>query len=491
MEEKWVVIQDKFDERTYRELLEQAPRLKKCEEQGEESKLDGWRHVQQDVWASLFKADPKKLDPVPEHLSLGAEVLAQAENCAEWRNLRENCKLDEFSAAIGTIAVAEKLAVPEEAAKAHQTVQHLMERITSLRDRADTYKEIAEGGGKRGSVAAKKSRALADKAEEYEAMLPEAVKALKDAAKAASDGIRQSLRVAASEANRDIERAKTYCEVYGSEPGQLQHLPLREKLLLASRIKDSPKLAAIAEKAGRFQRLALHKRETRTKHGVDEIVDIECGSNLGKVLPSELALLADDVTEDYFIKKLAEGQLLQYKMEGAEKAGKGPIVVCLDNSGSMQGDKETWAKAFALGLLQIAKKEGRDFAVINFSGRGSCRVHLNIIGPALEEFLGGGTDFEEPIEQAIKVISGDDYYNMTTKAFEKADIVLVTDGECSVSDNWLRWFRQMKDLRGFALFGVSIMCYNTATLDKLTDEPAVRIEDIARDAAAVEIYGKV
>jgi Mg-chelatase subunit ChlD len=59
--------------------------------------------------------------------------------------------------------------------------------------------------------------------------------------------------------------------------------------------------------------------------------------------------------------------LMQFKLEGKEKEGKGPLIVCIDNSGSMAGEREEWAKGFALGLLTIAKKQKREFCIIHFS----------------------------------------------------------------------------------------------------------------------------
>ncbi len=45
---------------------------------------------------------------------------------------------------------------------------------------------------------------------------------------------------------------------------------------------------------------------------------------------------------------------------------------------------------------------------------------------AAETFLGGGTNFERPIREAIRL--------MESEGFEKADVVFITDGECALSD---------------------------------------------------------
>ena len=43
-----------------------------------------------------------------------------------------------------------------------------------------------------------------------------------------------------------------------------------------------------------------------------------------------------------------------------------------------------------------------------------------------ETFLGGGTNFERPVREAIRL--------MDTEGFEKADMVFITDAECELSD---------------------------------------------------------
>src|SRR5207249_4537867 len=47
--------------------------------------------------------------------------------------------------------------------------------------------------------------------------------------------------------------------------------------------------------------------------------------------------------------------------------GRGPMIVCLDGSGSMEGEKEIWSKAVALTLLEIARRQRRLFRFICFS----------------------------------------------------------------------------------------------------------------------------
>jgi uncharacterized protein with von Willebrand factor type A (vWA) domain len=60
---------------------------------------------------------------------------------------------------------------------------------------------------------------------------------------------------------------------------------------------------------------------------------------------------------------------MKYELKGTEKQAKCPVVVCVDNSGSMSGDRETWSKAVALALLEIATMQKRGFVCIHFGGQ--------------------------------------------------------------------------------------------------------------------------
>src|SRR5947209_10328204 len=57
---------------------------------------------------------------------------------------------------------------------------------------------------------------------------------------------------------------------------------------------DNPKLRAIAERFGRFSPDIRFLRAKRVVGGNDEIVDVEFGDNLSRILPQELMLLTSD-----------------------------------------------------------------------------------------------------------------------------------------------------------------------------------------------------
>ena len=52
---------------------------------------------------------------------------------------------------------------------------------------------------------------------------------------------------------------------------------------------------------------------------------------------------------------------------------RGPILLCVDTSGSMRGARETVAKALALECMRAAKEQERDCYVFAFAGPAEVR----------------------------------------------------------------------------------------------------------------------
>lgn len=175
-----------------------------------------------------------------------------------------------------------------------------------------------------------------------------------------------------------------------------------------------------------------------------QICDIGIGNEISSVLPSELALYKHPATKNLFKLKFVQKQLLQYKyenivqskksvteMEKVQKAKreekKGPILLCVDTSGSMQGTPEQVAKMVAFALTKIALKEERQCFLISFS-TGIATMDLTEFKGAngitkLLEFLQisfhGGTDAGPALAHAVEKLG--------TEAWQDADVLMISD----------------------------------------------------------------
>ena len=158
----------------------------------------------------------------------------------------------------------------------------------------------------------------------------------------------------------------------------------------------------------------------------------------------------------------------------------------------MAGEKEIWSKAVALTLLEIARRQRRLFRFVCFSSAETPLYTIDLNPHAHHEvqedraldvaeyFPGGGTDFEMPLDAAVATLA--------EARYRRGDVVLITDGECQVSPEWLERFRRDKKRLGFSLFSVLIDVgpASAATLAEMSD----RVSSISKlnDAAARDLF---
>ncbi|KAI8470513.1 MAG: hypothetical protein J3K34DRAFT_454053 [Monoraphidium minutum] len=117
------------------------------------------------------------------------------------------------------------------------------------------------------------------------------------------------------------------------------------------------------------------------------------------------------------------------RMEIRPAAELGPIILCLDTSGSMRGAREVVAKALALECMRGAHRQQRPCYLYAFSGPDQVQelelsVDLKSLNKLLE-FLAcdfhGGTDVDKPLQLSLDRLKKAEWC--------QADILMVTDGE--------------------------------------------------------------
>jgi uncharacterized protein with von Willebrand factor type A (vWA) domain len=265
--------------------------------------------------------------------------------------------------------------------------------------------------------------------------------------------------VAVQAAKEKAEEIQNIIGAWSDEPGNLSRCSLNAELL--NRVRKSQKLLEISKYLGRFREIFAQGKKNAYSYGRGETYSVELGNNLSRTLTSELAMLSAPETLPLFLRKYQNKQLKQYRRREAIMKGMGNIICCLDESGSTEGDAAAWGKAVAMTLLEIASDGDRRFALIHFSSRNRVQTDLFLPGKytpedkmnAAETFLNGGTNFETPMTEALRL--------MEEQGFENADIVFITDGECALSESFTTKLRQQQAERRFKVTGI--------LLDKGTD----------------------
>ncbi len=246
------------------------------------------------------------------------------------------------------------------------------------------------------------------------------------------------------------------------------------KAQIAAKLLSDKKLRMIAELAGRMADIAWQVQNSKTPDPTDELTDIRTGRDFAHMLSGEMIYMDDPDLEDIFLYKAANNLIQSYQIIGYSPQGKGPIVVMIDNSGSMSGTPEEWSKAVMLALRMIAEKQKRDFYVIHFDSAVQKEYEFlkGVASPgkmleAVEFFSGGGTNFEPPMRAAMK--------KMRESRYKRADAIFVTDGLCGIRDEecaeWNR-IRQQAGMHSYCIL-IGDDRWGRGVMEKLTDKMMV------------------
>ena len=241
---------------------------------------------------------------------------------------------------------------------------------------------------------------------------------------------------------------------WGLDGSGLQQMPLGERIELARQLL-SPRFKKIAALIGRMRNLARSKQGGSLKHLRDEYHSITMGDDLGRILPVELAALSDPLRRLDFGRRLMEHKLLEYEVRPVQREGKGPVICLIDASGSMSGAKMEWASAVGLALMDSARRQKRDFAAIYFDTQILAEFRFERGKAPPEEIFrfatvgaNGGTNYEVPLSWALEVQGESKYRN--------ADIVMISDGECAVDEEFYKRLMTAKKERGLCIMSILI-----------------------------------
>lgn len=199
------------------------------------------------------------------------------------------------------------------------------------------------------------------------------------------------------------------------------------------RIKNDPKLRKIMELAGKYRRLARAKQRRKYMHGYDDMVGVELAGEIGRALPVELGRLGMEEFELDSLRRIVERQVQCREHHSVDGMGKGPIVVTVDESGSMSGDKVMNAKAFALAIAWVAGHQKRWCCLVGYSGNDRGKHNTIVLKPGkwneealmdwLVHFYSGGSGNDIPTKEMP------DIWHLVKPPKGKTDIIMVTDAE--------------------------------------------------------------
>ena len=298
--------------------------------------------------------------------------------------------------------------------------------------------------------------------------------------------------------------------------GQLSRREWAEAQRISEKLKALPELAALIRRLGRAERaaraqalpprpkespaqrqLGVKAIETRLPGAPGELRGIRHSDRIEGMLGSEAAMLLHPVLHKLWRARRAEARLLTYDSEAVlidwrpdasapprhalappepQALERGPIIVCIDTSGSMRGAPETIAKAVVLQALRTAHAERRGCLLIAFGGpdeiierdlaaahhpthdRSGLAALLDLMGQSFD----GGTDAQGPIERAIERVH--------QARWASADLLIVSDGEFGCTPAMLARLDDARAQLGLRVQGVLVGDRETMGLMEVADD---------------------
>lgn len=272
------------------------------------------------------------------------------------------------------------------------------------------------------------------------------------------------------------------CPGAGFSYADLQAAGGEDFTALAQALRGNTVIQELARKMGRAYISEQHKKQTRIPQASrSEVHGTHRSDDVMRLLPSELLNLEDEALENLFYARLLEKQLQTYELQGttlipgetteAQRKRTGPVVACLDTSGSMGGTPLLKAKALLLAIANILRQEERSLHVLLFGAADEIREfaledpqHSAGLLHFLRQGFGGGTNFEAPLARAMQIIE-------QHPAYEKADVLMISDGDCQLSDHFCQHLHQRKAALDCMVY--SVLCDGQRVADGFSDEVAV------------------
>ena len=243
----------------------------------------------------------------------------------------------------------------------------------------------------------------------------------------------------------------------------------RENRFLRSIPKDLLKLAKLIGRSGSVDFKPSGHFPTAAK---SDITGITIGDNLSSLLPSETALLSCPATQPTFYHNHVEKRLQIFASASSGNAPvthqDGPVIICLDTSGSMRGEKVEIACNLTMAITIIAQRRKRDVLVVKYSDWHFLLkvTKLSRQREDLEKFLssyqGRGNAENELFRWLFKDILPNE------KAFYTADILCITDfGWTPLNDYTIKLIESFKR-KGMIFYGLNVLGFEKWSFDSMT-----------------------
>lgn len=434
-----------------------------------------------DTLLALFKVNPQLRDPKamrPSYL-INHAVSGELMKLKEYEKARTSSVGDPVATGLAAATLEPDLEVifdrMKKAKEMAEKIEEMMLEAESYADRIDELLEKVQDDDDKFSDEESSIEEMQAALEALKSQIAESSQDLEKEIDGQMGTIQNSLRSGLNDVNDSNEALQKF-EHWGFSPGSIAKLDSSARIKLAKKLQTA-QFKRMADVIGRMQNMAMSVQYNNTKHSSDEMYQVTLGNDLTRMVPSELIYFDDDVLIYDWLHRYAERMLVQYELRGRERVNRGGIIVALDSSTSMRGERSVWAKGIALALLRIAKSQQRPMEVIEFAGPGNfIHVTFDTTSPTIkatfrhstglvEEYEGtdavieyaetglyGGTCFYTPFNLALETLKKE----FAETGAVRGDIVFLTDGQATLDTSFITRFKSEQERLRFNVYGIAI-----------------------------------
>ena len=273
--------------------------------------------------------------------------------------------------------------------------------------------------------------------------------------------LRSTVRASISEAIEDLKETK---EIMASLPGDEFGSDERndeDRSAMIQSLSQNKMLKSILKRAGRLFS-DMSSLPTRSREARSEMIDMEHGRDLSRLMNQPKVYLSSPETEDFFYAKFIEESLEVKRLSGKEPLGRGPLIVLLDESGSMSGKRDHMARSMACAILLMGAKEKRDVSIVSFNRDirflhelnqkdKTCRFSdlqrsnpltyenhtlISLIKDLSSRSPSGGTSFDGPLCFGLTINEERNQKN--------GDLLVITDGNANANNDTIERVKKAK-----------------------------------------------
>ena len=518
---------DLFDIRHYDEILMKSKLFQDMEKEGSKV-LPSYNSLQRDIWAGLYKFNTAVKPSVGKDRIIHKAVMQNIINNPEYQSLRVYTKLDELAAALGCINLSSQVqnivqdvvkkqeqlekeveAKKKEAKEKQKQAKKLMEQLKELQQQQQEQQQQQQKqnqsqeqspGQQNQNNQQQDLQQQIQQLEQPHQQAQNLANEAKSQAEAAEQNIQTQIEKTLNSKNFANKITRAIQNAQGQTTEEMQQVSILmggdragngfgndagtvlDNLSIVEQLRYNSALKKTMELAGKMKNVATKKFKEKVTNTINRTA-VERGTAPERLLPTEIYQYLNPATKKAFQKRYAEGETLQYSTKAKEKAGRGPVVACIDISGSMMdsidglNSRAEWAKAVAFALYTIAKKEKRPFYCIEFTSQveSSYKVQNDNVLDLLIAKSDGGTSFDAPLQEAFRVIKSE-------KIFKKADIIFITDGCSDV--HFLEEILEDKKKTKTSIFSIQLSKMDVTALEKFSDQ-VIQYEPESQDFAKI------